>query len=616
MDATLPRRTFLRSRTGHGCLLYIGFSAFLSILVAWGFYSTNLSWFKEHKSEEKITALQLVDAFVSSYSDLRGTLSKDAPVPSTFRAHSIELFNKAKGEASEFRLLWVGRPGREIKSPPADAAMGKTIEHFVGEADPKAVSEMLTVNGSKVFRTVYPSFARQQSCVDCHNAIQPGLHWKLGDLMGAFAIDVPAGAFLASNLRQALGLGLALFITLGLVGVVIARVLYRQLSMRESIEGSLKLSEERFRDFAESASDWFWEQDANFRFVYLSHGSPAAPQGNSILGKTRREVYGDGAVPGLNDGQLAAHEADLAARRPFQNMRFQRIGSEGEFRHISISGKPIFDAEGRFRGYRGTGRDVTAEVAAEMELASRIEARTAELRKAQSELLRKERLSTLGQLTATVAHELRNPLSSIRNTVFAIREATGAGSNLERPLGRVERNIERCDRIISDLLDFTRLRELNRTEIEADAWLEEILNEQRFPDGIALSCALGAPGCTMRVDGERMRRVVINLIENAAQALAEAKEMTDRRIGVATRAVGASYELVVEDNGPGIPAEVLPKVFEPLFSTKSFGTGLGLPTVKQIVEQHGGTVEIVSARGAGTRIIVRLPIASAEEMAA
>jgi signal transduction histidine kinase len=314
--------------------------------------------------------------------------------------------------------------------------------------------------------------------------------------------------------------------------------------------------------------------------------------------------------------QLAAHEDDLAKRRPFQNLRFQRIGKDGGLHHISISGKPIFDVDGIFRGYRGTGRDVTAEVAAEMEMAGRIEERTAELRKAQSELLRKERLSTLGQLTATVAHELRNPLSSIRNTVFAIREASGVGSALERPIGRVERNVERCDRIISDLLDFTRLKELRRSEIELDPWLVEILNEQRFPEGIALTHTLNAPGHSMSLDGERMRRVVINLIENASQALAEAKDAPDRRIAVATRPAGAIWELVIEDNGPGIPAEVLPKVFEPLFSTKSFGTGLGLPTVKQIVEQHGGTVEITSERGKGTRITVRLPMSAAEEKAA
>src|SRR6185437_13311170 len=133
------------------------------------------------------------------------------------------------------------------------------------------------------------------------------------------------------------------------------------------------------------------------------------------------ELVAAGHIFGITEAQLVAHEEDLAARRPFQNFRFQRTSRDGEIRHISIGGRPVFDSEGAFKGYRGTGRDVTAEVAAEMELGLRVEERTAELREAQTELVRREKLSTLGQLTATVAHELRNPLSAIRNTIFAVR---------------------------------------------------------------------------------------------------------------------------------------------------------------------------------------------------
>ena len=113
-----------------------------------------------------------------------------------------------------------------------------------------------------------------------------------------------------------------------------------------------------------------------------------------------------------------------------------------------------------------------------------------------------------------------------------------------------------------------------------------------------------------------MRRVVINLVENAAQAMGDAANTGGGSITVRTRASGGAFELVIEDTGPGIPGEVLSKVFEPLYSTKSFGTGLGLPTVKQIVEQHGGTVELSSQTGVGTRVVVRLPLPVAQEMAA
>src|SRR4029077_17039469 len=130
------------------------------------------------------------------------------------------------------------------------------------------------------------------------------------------------------------------------------------------------------------------------------------------------------------------------------------------------NGKPFFDSAGRFKGYRGTARDITAEIANEIELGRRVEERTAELRLIQGELLRKERLSTLGQFTATVAHELRNPLSAIRNTAFTIGESAAASAvPAERPLARLQRSIGRCDGLISDLLEYARVRELKRARL-------------------------------------------------------------------------------------------------------------------------------------------------------
>lgn len=250
-------------------------------------------------------------------------------------------------------------------------------------------------------------------------------------------------------------------------------------------------------------------------------------------------------------------------------------------------------------------------------LEQRIEEATTELRVAQEELVRKERLSALGQLTATVAHELRNPLSSIRNTVFAFKESTKtAAPQFERSIARIERSLVRCDRIISDLLDFTRAREPELSTATADDWLGEVLDELQVPSDVEIVRRFSAPQCKVRFDKERMRRVVVNLIENAAQALAEsAPSGRGRSIVVATRAT-TDYELCVEDTGPGIAPDILPKVFEPLFTTKSFGTGLGLATVKQIVEQHAGTVTIESEIGRGTRVTIRLPIALRHGMAA
>jgi signal transduction histidine kinase len=595
---------FLGARSGQGFILYLCFCQLLAAGVGYGFYASNLSWFKEHKSEEKITALQLVDAFVGSYTALRTQLSAtNAPVPATFRADSIAAFNKAHGDDSIFDLHWVGFPGREIKTAPLDAATADTIRSFATTSEPKPVTEIRSVNGEPVFRTVYPSLASQQGCVDCHNQLQAGkTTWHLNEVMGAFVIDVPMSAFLRSNLIEAAGLGAAIFLIMATAGLIFALYHHRKSVETETAQLSLAESETRFRDFAEATSDWFWEQDESLRFARFSgDGRSSEITSTADIGKTRHEAVQAGVTP----EQWAQHDADLAARRPFQNFRFQRPLSNGQLIHVSISGKPVFDARGQFRGYRGSGRDVTKEVAVELELARRVDERTAELRAAQSELIRKERLSALGQLTATMAHELRNPLSAIRNTLFAVKEtAANKGIDLERPLTRVERSVARCDRIINDLLDYTRVKELHLAELAPDPWIEEVLSEQRLPAGIELERRLDAD-CMIAIDPERVRRVLINLIDNAAQAMPE--DARERKITVTTALLDDGHcEFAVADTGAGITADVLPKVFEPLFSTKSFGTGLGLPMVKQIVEQHGGTITITSEIGKGTRVTVRL----------
>ena len=237
--------------------------------------------------------------------------------------------------------------------------------------------------------------------------------------------------------------------------------------------------------------------------------------------------------------------------------------------------------------------------------------RTRDLQDVQAELLRKNRLATLGQLTATVSHELRNPLGSMRPSLYIIRKRmSDKDPRLTQALERIDRNITRCDHIIDELLDFTRIQELELLPSVLDEWLGEILNELAVPKGITVVRELGLFSLEMMLDYNRLRRAVINVYDNACQAMLEETKSGNGKaltLTVATRQKDDRIEIEFADTGPGIAPDVLERIFEPLFSTKNFGVGLGLPTVKQIMEQHGGGIHVTSQEGGGTQVLLWLP---------
>ncbi|MFN2271328.1 MAG: substrate-binding domain-containing protein [Anaerolineae bacterium] len=248
-----------------------------------------------------------------------------------------------------------------------------------------------------------------------------------------------------------------------------------------------------------------------------------------------------------------------------------------------------------------------------------VEERTRELEKAQAELVRQERLSALGQLTATVAHEIRNPLGTVRTSVFSISDAITRNETerIGRALKLAERNIVRCDAIITELLDFTRDRVLQKSPTQIDAWLDrlldELLDQRAIPESIALVRELDAR-VEVSVDSEHLRRAVINILDNAVDAMREKGPAEEKnRLTVTTQVSSGRLEIRISDTGCGISEEVMSRVFEPLFSTKSFGIGLGLSIVKSIMEQHDGNVEINSQAGEGTTVTLWLPTSNSQK---
>ncbi len=224
--------------------------------------------------------------------------------------------------------------------------------------------------------------------------------------------------------------------------------------------------------------------------------------------------------------------------------------------------------------------------------------------------------ATLGQLTATVTQELRNPLGVIRPSTFVAHDGlNGATPRVQRALEPIDRSVIRCDRIIDELLDFTRISEHEPEPTALDDWLAGVLAEQTLPAGVVLRREFGLPEAVVAFDRDRFRRAVINVFDNACHAMlceghADA-EAAAYRLTVRTRERAKRIEVVFEDQGPGIAPDVYEKIFEPLYSTKGFGVGLGLTVVQQVMTQHGGGVDIESEPGQGTRVCPWLPAGDA-----
>lgn len=244
---------------------------------------------------------------------------------------------------------------------------------------------------------------------------------------------------------------------------------------------------------------------------------------------------------------------------------------------------------------------------AERELVASLEMLT----ETRQELMQQERLATIGQLTATVSHELRNPLGTLSSSIALLRRYVDASDDRVRTeLDRLQRNIWRCVHIIEDLLDFSREKQITLQPVAMDAWVAAQLKELELPDSVRLHVDLRSNASAL-IDSERMRQAITNTLENAHQAIAQGDGPAGARgdIKVTTRTIGERVEIAVIDNGPGIRADARDKIFTPLYSTKAFGVGLGMPLMKRIVEQHHGGIDVKSEWGKGTTVTIWLPLA-------
>jgi diguanylate cyclase (GGDEF)-like protein/PAS domain S-box-containing protein len=359
---------FLLSKLGSGLILYLIFGAIVSVAVGCGLYSSSINRFKEHKGEEKIVALRLVDAFVTTYSGVRSQLGSNAPVPATFRAHSIEVFSKQQSLGDDFRLRWVGREGRQIKTAPADAEMARAIEALSAMRDPQPESRLIGVGEQTILRTIYPSLAREQSCVDCHNKLQPNIQWHLNDVMGGFVIDVPVAAFLRSIWLEAAGLSVALFVALGIVGLAVSIAHARQITEREAAAVELARTQTFLHKIIENIPAVVTVKDAREqRYVLINQAAErifGIPR-EDMLGKRIHEVF-----PGAQADAFFESDQNVLRSRTLVDVGEQVINvPQSDARTLTTKKLAILGGDGEPQYLLTLSEDVTERKRAEARIA-------------------------------------------------------------------------------------------------------------------------------------------------------------------------------------------------------------------------------------------------------
>lgn len=368
---------------------------------------------------------------------------------------------------------------------------------------------------------------------------------------------------------------------------------------REALEKALearRAAEKRIADIAGVSDDWFWEQDVEGRFTYISSGFDRATglSGARLLGRRRSDIGQAGASGYSADWQTL--ERQMAERKPFSDFVY-RIGDnvEGTPLYIRISGTPHFDRDGRFMGYRGVGTNVSALIAATERAEAASEAKS--------------------RFLANMSHELRTPLTGVLGMAELLSERV-SGDEPRRMLESIRESGEGLLNILNDILDLAKI-EAGKLTIEPQPFVPAV--EARRVDtlfatraqtkGLRLSVHT-APECTqVRLgDAHRIRQVLNNLVSNAIK-------FTDT--GTITLSVtvesGNSLAFTVEDTGIGMTPEQAAKVFDEFEQAEGStarrygGTGLGLSITRRLVHLMGGQVTLDSQPGKGTRARVVLP---------
>jgi len=390
-------------------------------------------------------------------------------------------------------------------------------------------------------------------------------------------------------------LHVSLFLAVGVASGQLARSLAKRRRIHEQAAQQIQRTRNEVRNILDHLSSGLITID---RQGSVTRANPPACE---ILGMSASDLVGRLLAPavGTDRCELAECVLQVAAGGPTVNrgeITIKRADCEVP---LGITVNYLEDEENEVAGAVAIFTDLT------------------EVRRMQESIRKAERLAGLGQLAASIAHEIRNPLGSIRGSVEILASELELVGHQAQLFDLVLKESGRINTIINDFLTFSRMRSPAPRRVECDQFLTEVALQIRqhvtnHGGSVILEHEAESTDLAVSADPEQLVQVILNLALNACEAMQYAGRLT---IDARTSDNGRWCEFRVTDTGPGIDAETSEEVFTPFFTTKTGGTGLGLPMVARIVDSHGGTVEIDNAPDGGARFTVRLPLAAAETMA-
>jgi len=342
-------------------------------------------------------------------------------------------------------------------------------------------------------------------------------------------------------------------------------------------------SEKKFKDLYENSPDLLRTIDITGTILDCNNMYA------KTLGYTKDEIIGSSIFNHVPKSDFTRMKISFERWKAVGHVRPHEIimkRKDGTTFPVLLGATSIFDDKGKLLGSNTSIKDLT------------------EINQVKKQVQEEKtkRLTAIGELSSRIAHDLRNPMSVIKNTMEIVEaELNGKiNENISKKFKRINRAITRINHQVENVLDFVRDKPLQFENTSLSSILNFVIDRVNVPLGVTIN--LPKNDVKVYCDFEKLEIVFINLITNAIQAMSNKGEINIRVIDEESKVV-----VEIQDSGPGMPEETLSKIFDPLFTTRQVGTGLGLPSCKTIVEKHGGTIEVKTRIGVGTTFVIKLP---------